>query len=85
MTSEELRRFARRDWASAAAGKGEYWAARYQQHGATPAREAAFALLQHMRTVQPDYPSARHREEDLADHQVLRHRLDLAAHAFTGR
>ncbi len=52
---------------------------------AAPARQAATALLQHMWTVQPDYPSRRHRDEDLADHLSLRQRLDRAAHAFTSR
>ena len=85
VTGDDLRRFARRDWAGAAAGKGDYWAQQYQQHGAVPARQAATALLQHMRAVQPDYPSPRFRDEDLADHHSLRQRLDRAAHAFTCR
>ena len=85
MNTDDLKRFARRDWAAAAAGKRDYWTAQYQQHGATPARAASAALLIHMRSVQPDYPSARNRAEDLADHRLLRQRLDRAAHAFTGR
>ena len=85
MTDDDLRQFARRDWAAAAAGKRDYWMAQYQQHGSTPARNASAALFLHMRSVQPDYPSARHREEDLANHRLLRQRLDRAAHAFTGR
>ena len=85
MTADDLRRFARRDWATAATRKRDYWAQQYEQHGAAPARQAATALLQHMRAVQPDYPSRRYRDEDLADHLSLRQRLDQAAHAFTSR
>ena len=85
VTADNLRRFACRDWATAAARKSDYWAQQYQEHGAAPARQAATALLQHMRTVQPDYPSPTHRDEDLADHRSLRQRLDRAADAFTSR
>ena len=85
VTGDDLRRFARRDWATADTGKGDYWAQQYRKHGAAPARQAASALLQHMRAVQPDYPSPELRDEDLADHRSLRQRLDRASHAFTRR
>ena len=85
MKPEDLRLFARRDWARAAADKRDYWTEQYRRHGAAPAWSASTALLTHMRTVQPDYPSPRDRGEDLATHQLLRRRLDLAAHAFASR
>jgi hypothetical protein len=82
---EDLRQFARRDWAKAADGKRDYWTEQYLQHGSAPARSAATALLIHMRAVQPGYPSPSDRDEDLATHRSLRRRLDRAAHAFTRR
>jgi hypothetical protein len=83
--ADDLRRFARRDWAGASARKADYWAGQYEQHGPAPARRASSALLVHMKIVQPDFPSRSDRDEDLADHQSLRQRLDRAAHAFTCR
>lgn len=85
MTAEDLKRFAAREWAAAEASKRDYWLEQYRQHGAAPARAAAAALVLHMRRVQPGYPSARDRDDDLADHHALRQRLDRTAHAFTSR
>jgi hypothetical protein len=85
VNAEDLRRFARRDWAAVAALKRDYWTEQYRQHGPGPARAAATALLLHVQAVQPDYPSAQHRDEDLANHRALRQRLDRAAHAFPRR
>ena len=85
MNADDLRRFARRDWTTAATRKRDYWTDQYRQHGAASARAASMALLLHMRSVQPDYPSLGNRDADLADHRSLRQRLDRAAHAFTGR
>jgi hypothetical protein len=85
MTPDDIRRFANRDWASIAAHKRDYWAEQYQEHGCAPARTASTALLLHMRSVQPDYPSAADREEDLQHHLLVRRRLDRVAHAFTRR
>jgi len=85
VNADDLRRFARRDWASSAERKLDYWAEQYRAHGAASARRASTALFVHMRVVQPDFPSRQHRDEDLADHRSLRQRLDRAAHAFTSR
>ena len=85
MNADDLRCFARRDWATAATRKRDYWAEQYRAHGAASARTVSTALLLHMRTVQPDFPTLAQREVDLADHQSLRRRLDRAAHAFAGR
>jgi len=85
VTPEDLKRFAGRDWAQAADDKRDYWARQYREHGSAPARTAATVLLLHMYTVQPGYPSAADREEDLQHHLLLRQRLDLVAHAFTRR
>jgi len=82
---EDLRRFARRDWGAAEDSKGDYWTEQYRTHGSAPAWLASVALLQHMRAVQPDYPSASDRAEDLAHHQSFRDRLDRAAFAFIRR
>ena len=85
VTADDLRRFAKRDWTSAAVGKLDYWAEQYRLHGAGPARTASTALLLHMQTAQPGFPSRSDRDADLSDHLAHRHRLDRAAHAFTRR
>ena len=85
MTLQDLKRYASRDWAQAAADKRDYWMQQYREHGGVPARTASTALLLHMYTVQPGYPSAADREEDLQHHLLLRQRLDRVAHAFTRR
>lgn len=85
LNADDLRRFARRDWTTAATRKRDYWAEQYRQFGAAPARRASAALAAHMHAVQPDFPSSRQRDRDLADHASLRQRLDRAANAFTSR
>ena len=85
MDTAALVRFARRDWSASTDAKLKYWVEQYRRHGGGPARAASTALLQHMRRVQPSYPSESDRADDLADHLRLRERLDRAARAFTRR
>jgi hypothetical protein len=85
VNADDLRRFARRDWVAVANRKSDYWIDQYRRHGAASAWTASTALWLHMRSVQPDYPSAANRQEDRAAHRSLRRRLDRAAHAFTSR
>lgn len=85
MDAAALRQFARRDWAGAAAAKADYWAEQYRRGGPQAARQASTALWQHARLVQAAFPAAADRARDLADHQVLRQRLDVAAHALARR
>ncbi len=85
VNADDLSRFAGRDWATAASDKRDFWAEQYRRHGAAPAWTASTALLVHIRTVQPDFPSPASRADDLAAHRSLQQRLARAAHAFTRR
>ncbi len=85
MKSPELESFARREWPRVAVSKRAYWAERYRQEGWRATWDAAQALLAHVRSVQPDFPSERDRALDLAHHLALRARLDKTAHAFARR
>jgi len=82
---EDLRAFAGRDWAGAAAAKLEYWAERFQRDGGGPARLASTLLLEHARRLGVSPLNEADRAADLAHHAALRDRLDRAARAFTGR
>lgn len=84
MTADDLRAFARRDWAAVARSKRDFWAERFQHAGAEPARTAATALLAHARRLGVA-PSPQHRDDDMAGHLLVRNRLDRAARAFTRR
>ena len=84
MTADDLRAFARRDWAAVERSKRDFWADRFRQAGAEPARHAATALLERARRLGVA-PTARHRDDDLAGHVLVRDRLDRAARAFTRR
>jgi hypothetical protein len=82
---DDLRAFARRDWDSVARHKRAYWATRYEQEGAAPARRAATALFEHARRLAAAGGGAADRSADLATHLAVRDRLDRAARAFAGR
>jgi len=85
MDAAALRQFARRDWAAAAAAKADHWADEYRRRGPQAARQASTLLWQHARLVQAAFPADADRARDLADHQTLRQRLDVAARALARR
>jgi hypothetical protein len=85
MDPNHLRAFANRDWAAAERGKQQYWAERYHREGATPARQAATALLAHARRLGVAGLTDDERGADLAHHLEVRDRLDRAARALAGR
>jgi hypothetical protein len=74
-----------RDWTEFESSKRAHWAAVYREQGWRPVWDAAQALLAHIRTVQPGFPTERDRDADLGDHRRLKAQLDRAAHAFTCR
>jgi len=82
---DDLRRFAERDWAAVADARLDYWAEQYQSRGAEAARRASSLLLEHVRRVQPGFPSDACRADDLAHHIAVRDLLDRAGRALTGR
>ena len=82
---KDLRAFAQRDWAAAERAKQQYWADRYHQDGAAPARHAATLLLEHARRLGAVDLTNDQRRDDLADHLEVRDRLDRAGRAFARR
>ena len=85
MRLEDLRQFARRDWASAERAKRDYWADEYRRVGPAAARHASTLLLDHARRLHPGFPSDFDRAADLAYHLVVCAHLDRAARAFPSR
>jgi hypothetical protein len=81
----DLRTFARRDWAAAESAKQQYWTDRFHRDGAAPARHAATLLLEHARRLGAVRPGHADRSDDFAHHVEIRDRLDRAARAFAGR
>ncbi len=79
---EQLRAYAGRAWARAAALKQEHWAREFATRGPAATFEAAQALREHMRAVRPDWPTDEERREDLAHHVALKRAIDRAASAF---
>jgi hypothetical protein len=73
---DDIRAFARRDWAAIADAKAAFWASRKQPMTPVEALEIAEMLRQHVLRVQPNWPDDAEREADLAIHvrisEVLR-------------
>jgi hypothetical protein len=79
-----IHEFVKRPWRDVASAKTAYWAERFaRDRQATWV--AAQALLDHMRRIQPDFPTDRDRDADFGAHLSLRSCLDRAAHAFARR
>ena len=68
MNAEDIRAFARRDWAAVAETKARYWAERKRAVTPEEALAVAEVLRQHARTLRPDWPDSRERDEDCAVH-----------------
>jgi hypothetical protein len=85
MKPTDARAFVERDWAGLAALKRAHLVERYRTDGAQAALRASSMLWEHTRCVRPDWPNARERAADLAQHIELKRQIDQAAHAFQGR
>jgi hypothetical protein len=66
--ADDIRLFAKRDWAALAASKSRYWVDRKRTMTPEQALATAEMLRQHARALKPDWPDARERREDLAVH-----------------
>jgi hypothetical protein len=84
MDGRAIREFVSRDWLSASRAKADYWARLYREDP-DALWDSVQALLEHVRRVQPDFPTDEARDADLRSHLLLRSRLDRAAHVFSGR
>jgi hypothetical protein len=76
-----MRDFAARAWHEVAGSKSAYWAARVAQDRRST-WHAAQALLEHVRRVQPAFPTTRDRAADFEGHVKLCSAIDRAAQAF---
>ena len=68
MNADDIRAFARRDWAAVADAKARFWADRKCSMTPGEALATAEMLRQHARALKPDWPDDRERGEDLAVH-----------------
>ena len=68
MNADEIRTFAWRDWAAVAETKARYWVERKRAMTPEEALAVAEVLRQHARTLRPDWPDSRERDEDFAVH-----------------
>ena len=82
MESEDARDYVHRGWGAAEALKQEHWAREVAERGCLATFEACQVLWEHMRRLQPDWPSPEERREDLAHHVALKRAIDRAAGAF---
>lgn len=68
MNREDVRAFARRDWAAMADAKAAFWAERKRLMTPAEALATAEMLRQHALLVKPGWPDAAERAADLAVH-----------------
>jgi hypothetical protein len=68
MKREDIRAFARRDWAAIADAKAEFWAERKRSMTAADALATAENRRQHAIQLKPGWPDADERAADLALH-----------------
>jgi hypothetical protein len=68
MKREDIRAFARRDWAAIADAKAVFWAERKRSMTAAEALATAEMLRQHALLVKPGWPDAEERAADFALH-----------------
>jgi len=85
MDRDAIRAFVARDRDSVAALKRDHHAKQNRASRGTSGPQAARVLRAYARKVRPDWPTARDRDKDLADHVALKRRIDRAAHAFSAR
>lgn len=74
--ADDLRAFARRDWAAAALAKEHFRCSFHQQHGPAVAIRIADELRKQVLTQEPGWPGEQERREDLAAHLRLVELLD---------
>lgn len=71
MKPEDLRAFARRDWAAAATAEREAWRLRRDRLGPADGLRLTAQLGSAIRALRPDWPSTAEREADLEMHVRL--------------
>ena len=83
MDAADAQSFLRRPWESLAALEREHWAREFARRGPAATPEASRLLWEHMRRIQPNWPSEAERQEDLTHHIALKGLIDRAARALS--
>ena len=68
MVTRGIRHFVERDWAAVRANKDAYWRDRIARLGAAEGLRIADELRRQVLALNPDWPDAARRQEDLASH-----------------
>lgn len=82
---EALRAFRDRDWAAVREAKERFWAEDHRRRGPLAGLAIGSALWDQIRTIDPTWPDAQQRAEDLAHHLDLAEKLRRVAHVFDHR
>jgi hypothetical protein len=83
--AEDIREFAKRQREPVQRLKRAHWASVTQDAVGLSALEAGHALYEHVRSLQPSFPSEQYLADDLEHHVRLKRLIDDASHAFTIR
>jgi hypothetical protein len=80
-----LRAFAGRSFQATQVSKRAFWTEQYRKHGPESTLRASDALREHLRAINPLWPSAAEREADLAHHRAQRALFDRIGDALQRR
>jgi hypothetical protein len=80
-----LRAFRDRDWKRVREAKEQFWAEDHRRRGPLAGLAISMALWEHARAIDPSWPNAEQRAEDLAHHLELADRIQRVAHVFARR
>lgn len=83
--ADALRAYRDRDWNAVREAKEQFWAEDHRRRGPLAAFSSSAALWEHARALDPTWPNAEQRAEDLAHHLELAERIRRVAHVFTRR
>lgn len=84
-TREQLRAYRDREWGLLRRSKEAWWAADARAQGPIGGLKASTALWEHARTVDPQWPTAEERRQDLEHHIRLAGKLLRLTHVFPNR
>lgn len=80
-----LRAYRDRDWKRVREAKEQFWAEDHRRRGPLAGLAIGAMLWEHMRSIDPSWPDAEQRAEDLAHHVELAERIQRVAHVFARR
>jgi hypothetical protein len=80
LTRESLLAYRNRRWDLVQAAKEDFWANEARRGGAAAGLVASEALFEHMRSVDPSWPSPGERQADYEHHMSLVEKLRRVAH-----